>query len=47
MKNQGKKRKYEKPAIEQSEKINRAFLACRNAMAECSSTLQAWNSCPT
>lgn len=41
-----KKKKYEKPAIEHSEKINRVFLACRTQMASCTSTLQDNATCP-
>ena len=46
MKDKARKKKYEKPAIEHSEKINRVFLACRTQMAACTSTLQAIASCP-
>lgn len=46
MKENKKKKKYEKPAIEHTEKINRVFLACRSAMAQCTTTLQAAGTCP-
>jgi hypothetical protein len=46
MREKGKKKKYVKPAIEHSEKINRVFLACRTQMASCTSTLQDAASCP-
>ncbi|MBN1273912.1 MAG: hypothetical protein JXB26_16735 [Candidatus Aminicenantes bacterium] len=47
MKKSPKKKKYEKPDIEHQEKINRVFLACRNSMAQCTSTLQSFTNCPT
>lgn len=46
MKEKEKKEKYEKPAIEHSEKINRVFLACRTQMAACTTTLQQTATCP-
>lgn len=46
MKKNEKKKKYEKPSIEHTEKISRVFLACRTAMAQCTTTLQDAGSCP-
>ncbi|MBD3427010.1 MAG: hypothetical protein GF409_07280 [Candidatus Omnitrophica bacterium] len=40
------KKKYDKPQVEHTEKIDRVFLACRSAIGGCTETLQQAGTCP-